>query len=151
MRKIKLMALLLATLMVVAAFAGCAGVKKEELDALDVRVQALEDLLNGQQKDLEEIKNQLAENGDNTEILDAIESIKTDLEDKIKDVNDRVDDVDGKADATVGVVSDATKTAQQKALATIEVKEPRSTKAFSLAPRQMATSLAEYRGAFSDL
>ena len=53
MRKIKLMALLLATLMIVSAFAGCAGVKKEELDALDVRVQALEDLLNGQQKALE--------------------------------------------------------------------------------------------------
>lgn len=120
MRKIKLMALLLATLMIVSAFAGCAGVKKEELDALDVRVQALEDLLNGQQKDLEDIKNQIADI-DNSEVLDAIESIKTDLEDKIKDVNDRVDDEVGKADASV-TVSDAVKTEQQKALAKIEVQ-----------------------------
>lgn len=121
MRKIKLMALLLATLMVVAAFAGCAGVKKEELDAIDVRVQALEDLLNGQQKDLEEIKNSVAGGNDYTEILDAIESVKTDLEDKIKDVNDRVDSEIGKVGPTTSV-SDETKAAQQKALALIEVR-----------------------------
>jgi len=128
MRKIKLMALLLATLMIVAAFAGCAGVKKEELDALDVRVQALEDLLNGQQKDLEEIKRGL-EAVDNTEILEAIESVKTDLEDKIKDVNDRVDDEVGKADTPVAGVDAATKAEQQKALALIEVKRAEFSKA----------------------
>lgn len=121
MRKIKLMALLLATLMIVSAFAGCAGVKKDEFDALDVRVQALEALLNGQQKDLEEIKNSVDKSGDNTEILNAIESVKTDLEDKIKDVNDRIDKEIGKADTTTQGVSAETKAAQQKALARIEV------------------------------
>ena len=129
MRKIKLMALLLAALMIVTAFAGCAGVKKEELDALDVRVQALEDLLNGQQKDLADIKSEIA-GLDNKEVLDAIESIKTDLESQIKDVNTRVDDEIGKADtAAPAEVSAETKAEQQKALALIEVKRAEFSKA----------------------
>lgn len=129
MRKIKLMALLLAALMIVTAFAGCAGVKKEELDALDVRVQALEDLLNGQQKDLEDIKAGL-DAVNNQEILDAIESVKTDLQDKIDDVNARVDENENKADTpVVGGVSAETKTEQQKALALIEVKRAEFAKA----------------------
>lgn len=119
MRKTKLMALLLAALMVVAAFAGCAGVKEEDLDALDVRVKALEDLLNGQQKTLDEIKSTVG-NQDYSEILDAIEDVKKDLQDKIDDVNSRIDDEIGKG-TTTGV-SDETKAAQQKALALIEVR-----------------------------
>ena len=129
MRKIKLMALLLAALMIVTAFAGCAGVKKEELDALDVRVQALEDLLNGQQKDLADIKSEIA-GLDNKEVLDAIESIKTDLESQIKDVNTRVDEEIDKADtAAPAEVSAETKAEQQKALALIEVKRAEFSKA----------------------
>lgn len=119
MRKTKLMALLLAALMVVAAFAGCAGVKEEDLDALDVRVKALEDLLNGQQKTLDEIKSTVG-NQDYSEILDAIDNVKKDLQDKIDDVNSRIDDEIGKG-TTTGV-SDETKAAQQKALALIEVR-----------------------------
>ena len=145
MRKIKLMALLLATLMVVAAFAGCAGVKKEELDAIDVRVQALEDLLNGQQAALEEIKNSVAGGNDYTEILDAIESVKTDLEDKIKDVNDRIDDEIGKGGLTTSV-SDETKAAQQKALALIEVRRAEYSKNYEEYTTEEYTMISEALG-----
>ena len=145
MRKIKLMALLLAALMIVTAFAGCAGVKKEELDALDVRVQALEDLLNGQQKDLEEIKNDLA-GLDNKEVLDAIDSMKTDLENQIKDVNTRVDDFEDKADAPIAGVSAETKAEQQKALALIEVKRAEFTKAVDEYSAEDYTKISEALG-----
>ena len=122
MRKIKLMALLLAALMVVTAFAGCASVKQEEFDAVEDRVSAIEDLLKGQQDIISDLAGKVDANG-NQEILDAIDSVKNDLEDKIESVNNRVDEVE-KQDPVAGTtVTDATKAKQAEALASIEVQK----------------------------
>lgn len=57
MRKVKLLALLLAVLMVVTAFAGCANTDVIESDVanLDERVTALENLLNGIDKEIDDV------------------------------------------------------------------------------------------------
>ncbi len=105
MRKIKLMALLLAVLMVVAAFAGCAGVKQEDLDAVKNDVAALEDLLKDQQD-----KNAAS----NDAILDALNK----LTDKIEDVSGRVEDIETPEEGTT--TTEADKAAKAEALASIE-------------------------------
>ena len=122
MRKIKLMALLLAALMIVTAFAGCASVKQEDFDAVEDRVSAIEDLLKGQQGIISDLAGKVDANG-NQEILDAIDSVKNDLEEKIESVNNRVDEVE-KQEPTAGTtVTDATKAKQAEALASIEVQK----------------------------
>lgn len=66
MRKVKLLALLLAVLMVVTAFAGCANTDVIESDVanLDERVTALENLLNGIDKEIDDLDAQIKDLGD---------------------------------------------------------------------------------------
>ena len=122
MRKIKLMALLLAALMIVTAFAGCASVKQDDVDALDNRVSAIEDLLKGQQEILNEVAGKVGDNN-NQEILDAIESVKGDLEEKIDAIDSRVEAVEKEEPAAGTTVTDAVKAKQAEALASIEVQK----------------------------
>ena len=122
MRKIKLMALLLAALMIVTAFAGCAGVKQDDLDAVNDRVDELESAING-------IGDKIDAN-DNSAILDAIKDMQEELEEKIDAVNGRVDDV---VEGTTPPADDAAalaaaKAAQAEALASIEVQKATFTK-----------------------
>lgn len=108
--------------MIVTAFAGCASVKQEEFDAVEDRVSAIEDLLKGQQDIISDLAGKVDANG-NQEILDAIDSVKNDLEEKIESVNNRVEAVE-KQEPTAGTtVTDATKAKQAEALASIEVQK----------------------------
>ncbi len=113
MRKIKLMALLLAALMVMSAFAGCASGVKDDVTALEDRVGAIEDKLNGLGDKIDNL-------GDNKDVLDAIESMGKDLNDKIDDLNGRVDAVENPEQGAVTPA--AVKAAVEAALITIEVK-----------------------------
>ena len=106
MRKIKLMALLLAALMVMSAFAGCASGVKDDVADLNDRIGAIEDKLNGL--------------GDNKDVLDAIESMGKDLNDKIDDLNDRVDAVETPEEGATTPA--AVKAAIETALISINVK-----------------------------
>jgi len=123
MRKTKLMALLLATLMVVAVFAGCAsGVKQEAVDALDKRVDALESQIAGVGDKIDNIK---IPEANNEEILDAINGVKDDLKSEIEKIEDRVDAIE-KEPTTPGTTTTpdaAVKAAAQAAQAEIEVKK----------------------------
>lgn len=123
MRKTKLMALLLATLMVVAVFAGCAsGVKQEAVDALDKRVDALESQIAGVGDKIDNIK---IPEANNDEILDAINGVKEDLKSEIEKIEDRVDAIE-KEPTTPGTTTTpdaAVKAAAQAAQAEIEVKK----------------------------
>lgn len=124
MRKIKLMALLLAALMVMAAFAGCAGVKQEDLDAVNDRVDELEDAINGVGDKIDALPG----NNDSA-ILDAIKDMQEELEEKIDAVNGRVDDVvSGTTPPADETAAAATKAAQAEALASIEVQKATFTK-----------------------
>lgn len=107
MRKIKLMALLLAALMVMSAFAGCASGVKDDVADLNDRIDAIEDKLDGL--------------GDNKDVLDAIESMGKDLNDKIDDLNGRVDAVET-PDAGATTTPAAVKAAIETALININVK-----------------------------
>ena len=132
MRKTKLMALLLAALMVVAVFAGCAsGVAQEDLDKTNANVADLADKV----ADLaDSIKDQAPT--DNSDVLDAIGSLGDKigaLEDKIEnvesDLNQKIEDVKDDAPATdvpgtTPVAPDAAvKAAAQAAQAELEVKK----------------------------
>ena len=127
MRKTKLMALLLATLMVVAVFAGCAsGVKQEVVDELDGRIDAIESQLNGIGDKLDNLPT-----NDNSAVLDALQGIKDgqdDLKAELDKIEDRVEAVE-KAEptttpTTTPTTPDATVTAAaQAAQAEIEVKK----------------------------
>ena len=113
MRKIKLMALLLAALMVMSAFAGCANGVEDDVTALEDRVGAIEDKLNNLGDKIDNL-------GDNQAVLDAIESMGKDLNDKIDDLNGRVDAVENPEQGAITPA--AVKAAAEKALASIEVK-----------------------------
>ncbi len=121
MRKIKLMALLLAALMIVTAFAGCAGVKQEVVDDLDDRVSKIEDLLLQQNDTIGDLADKIENGGSNDDVLAAIESMNKDLSDKIDDLENRVQDVENKP---VAGGTDANVQAKQtEALASIAVQK----------------------------
>ena len=126
MRKIKLMALLLAALMIVTAFAGCAGVKQEVVDGLDDRVSKIEDLLLQQNDTIKELGDKVGESSNNSDILAAIESMNKDLSDKIADLDSRVEDVEKQP--AVGGVDTNVQAEQTKALAKIDVEKAKFNK-----------------------
>lgn len=127
MRKIKLMALLLAALMIVTAFAGCAGVKQEVVDGLDDRVSKIEDLLLQQNDTIKELGDKVANGGsNNSDILAAIESMNKDLSDKIADLDSRVEDVEKQP--AVGGVDTNVQAKQTEALAKIDVEKAKFNK-----------------------
>lgn len=126
MRKIKLMALLLAALMIVTAFAGCAGVKQEVVDGLDDRVSKIEDLLLQQNDTIKDLGDKVGNVSDNSDILAAIESMNKDLSDKIADLDSRVEDVEKQP--AVGGVDTNVQAEQTKALAKIDVEKAKFNK-----------------------
>ena len=122
MRKIKLMALLLAALMIVTAFAGCAGVKQEAVDDLDDRVSKIEDLLLQQNDTIKDLGDKIENGGsNNSDVLAAIESMNKDLSDKIGKLEDRVEDVENKPAA--GGADTNVQAKQTEALASIAVQK----------------------------
>ncbi len=123
MRTTKLMALLLAALMVVTAFAGCAsGVKQEAFDGLEDRVEALEGKIDGVDSSIKDLADKIPAN-DNKEQLDQITNTLDKIADQLDKVEDRVTEVENKP-VTGGTTADAaTKTAAQAANAKIEIKQ----------------------------
>lgn len=91
MRKVKLLALLLAALMVVAAFAGCADTTEieGEVDGLESRVEAIENALNGVQGSVSDLENSVSGIGsgiadNNTAVQGVLDALK-DLESKLNE------------------------------------------------------------------
>ncbi len=91
MRKVKLLALLLAALMVVAAFAGCADTTEIEgdVDGLESRVEQLENAINGVQGSVSDLENSVSGIGsgiadNNTAVQGVLDALK-DLESKLNE------------------------------------------------------------------
>lgn len=91
MRKVKLLALLLAALMVVAAFAGCADTTEieGEVDGLESRVEALENAINGVQGSVSDLENSVSGIGsgiaDNNAAVQGVLDALKDLESKLNE------------------------------------------------------------------
>lgn len=91
MRKVKLLALLLAALMVVAAFAGCADTTEieGEVDGLESRVEALEGAINGVQGSVSDLENSVSGIGsgiaDNNAAVQGVLDALKDLESKLNE------------------------------------------------------------------
>ena len=102
MRKVKLLALLLAALMVVAAFAGCANTENIEADIVDLddRVSALEGKLDEQNGKLDEIQSDLADDTTAEELekieaaLEEQKQANAELQETIKDLIEKLDKVE---------------------------------------------------------
>lgn len=127
MRKIKITALILAVLMVMAAFAGCAS--KSTVEDLDDRVSALEEAINANQKANEEKITELATliealTKSQTDIKDSVDANKTAQDasnqailDAIKDLTDKVTAVEKDQETTVKVDEALTALKQEKSKA----------------------------------
>ena len=109
MRKVKVLALLLAALMVVAVFAGCADTDAivADVENLDERVEALENLLNNQKDAIDDVKDQLGDVSDKLdndttaaqleEVLKALEAqqkANAELQEQLKELGDKVTKVE---------------------------------------------------------
>lgn len=124
MRKIKITALILAVLMVMAAFAGCAS--KSTVEDLDDRVSALEDKIDANQKANEESISELADliaalTQSQTNIKDSVDANKAAQDasnqailDAIKDLTNKVTEVEKEQDTTVKVDAALTALKQEK-------------------------------------
>lgn len=125
MRKVKLLALLLAALMVVAAFAGCADTKEIESDVanLDERVSALEGKIDGVGSDLSDVKDAIeadktaeelkalqdavkAQEDANKELLDAIKALEEKLAQQDETIKDLPASDEGLAQAQKDAAAD---------------------------------------------
>ena len=125
MRKVKLLALLLAALMVVAAFAGCADTKEIESDVanLDERVSALEGKIDGVGSDLSDVKDAIeadktaeelkalqdavkAQEDANKELLDAIKALEEKLAQQDETIKDLPTSDEGLAQAQKDAAAD---------------------------------------------
>lgn len=93
MRKVKLLALLLAALMVVTAFAGCAGDTTEiqgEVDGLESRVEALESAIGNVQGGVSDLESSVSGIGSSIDannttiqgVLDALKDLESQLNEK---------------------------------------------------------------------
>lgn len=126
MRKVKLLALLLAALMVVTAFAGCADTKEIESDVanLDERVTALEGKVDSALSGIDEVKDAVEDSKADEElkaIQQALEDQKTAnqaLLDQIKQLQDDLKDANNRIDSSVASGADLTN-AKATAVATI--------------------------------
>jgi hypothetical protein len=117
------MALLLAALMVVTAFAGCAGVKQEAFDGLEDRVEALEGKIDGVDSSIKELGDKIPTGNDNKEQLDQITGTLDKIVEQLGKVEDRVTEVENKP-VTGGTTTDAAaKAAAQTATAKIEIMQ----------------------------
>jgi hypothetical protein len=117
------MALLLAALMVVTAFAGCAGVKQEAFDGLEDRVEALEGKIDGVDSSIKELGDKIPTGNDNKEQLDQITGTLDKIVEQLGKVEDRVTEVENKP-VTGGTTADAAaKAAAQTATAKIEIMQ----------------------------
>lgn len=109
MRKVKVLALLLAALMVVAVFAGCADTDAivADVENLDERVEALENLLNNQKDAIDDMKDQLGDVSDKLDndttadqLAQVIEQLKQqqaaneELKEQLKELGDKVTKVE---------------------------------------------------------
>ena len=109
MRKVKVLALLLAALMVVAVFAGCADTDAivADVENLDERVEALENLLNNQKDAIDDVKDQLGDVSDKLDndttaaqleaVLKALEEqqkANAELQEQLKELGDKVTEVE---------------------------------------------------------
>ncbi len=109
MRKVKVLALLLAALMVVAVFAGCADTDAivADVENLDERVEALENLLNNQKDAIDDVKDQLGDVSDKLDndttaaqleaVLKALEEqqkANAALQEQLKELGDKVTKVE---------------------------------------------------------
>ena len=106
MRKVKVLALLLAALMVVAVFAGCADTDAivADVENLDERVEALENLLNNQKDAIDDVKDQLGDVSDKLDndttaaqleaVLKALEEQQKELQEQLKELGDKVTKVE---------------------------------------------------------
>lgn len=124
MRKIKITALILAVLMVMAAFAGCAS--KSTVEDLDDRVSALEGKIDANQKANEESISELADliaalTQSQTNIKDSVDANKAAQDasnkailDAIKDLTNKVTEVEKEQDTTVKVDAALTALKQEK-------------------------------------
>lgn len=137
MRKIKITALILAVLMVMAAFAGC--VSTEDVDALDDRVSAIEDKIDANQEQISDLAALIeALTKSQNEIKDTVgaqdETNKAIL-DAIKDLTNKVTEVEKDQDNTVKVDAALTALKQEKSKliaglkATYEAKKANYTEA----------------------
>lgn len=115
MRKVKVLALLLAALMVVAAFAGCADTDAivADVENLDERVEALENLLNNQKDAIDDVKDQIGDVSDKLDndttadqlaaTLEALKQLQDAMNaqnEQIKDLTDKVTKVEEDAKET---------------------------------------------------
>ena len=109
MRKVKVLALLLAALMVVAVFAGCADTDAivADVDSLEDRVTALEGLLNDQKDAIDDVKDQIGDVSDKLDddttadqlaaTLEALKQLQEAMNaqnEQIKDLADKVTKVE---------------------------------------------------------
>ena len=94
MRKVKVLALLLAALMVVAVFAGCADTDAivSDVEDLDQRVEVLEGLLNDNKEAINDVKDQLTSALE--EILKQNQEANAATQEQIKDLADKVTKVE---------------------------------------------------------
>lgn len=127
MRKVKLLALLLAALMVVTAFAGCADTKEIESDVanLDERVTALEGKVDSALSGIEDVKEEIANGNDSSDedlkaiqdalaaqeatnkaLLEKLEQLQKDLDDANKKVEDLPTADEGLAQAQKDAAAD---------------------------------------------
>lgn len=119
MRNIKITALLLAVLMVVTAFAGCAN--NSELDNkvndLDGKIQEQADALAGIQDSIKDLASALENQGSSSELDD----IKADVEANKQNIADILEAINGLKDAVAGATGDSedVKLAIAQAAATI--------------------------------
>lgn len=116
MRKIKITALLLAVLMIVTAFAGCAS--KSTVSDLDNKVNDLDAEIKNQAGLLQEIKDALTNQGSSSELDD----IKSDVEENKQNVSDILEAIKGLEDKLAGATgeSEDVKAAISKAGAKID-------------------------------
>lgn len=112
MRKVKVLALLLAALMVVAVFAGCADTDAivADVDNLESRVEALEGLLNNQKDAIDDVKDQIGDVSDKLDndttadqLAATLEALKQ-LQDAMNAQNEQIKDL---ADKVTKVEEDA--------------------------------------------